>query len=95
MDEKGIFDLVNLNRGDLGNIPWARRPPGTDVFTGFNIFSSALQIPINEIFPDGIPHNTILDTASTDSLIRVHATISRQAVLTVDPMPTGRASGPH
>jgi hypothetical protein len=41
LDEKGIFDLVNLNRGDLGGIPGARRPPGEDVFTGFNIFSIA------------------------------------------------------
>ena len=85
LDEKGIFDLVNLNKGDLGNIPGARRPPGTDVFTGFNVFSIALEIPINEIFPDGIPHNSILDVNSTDSLIRVHTTISRQAVQTVDP----------
>ena len=38
LDEKGIFDLVNLNRDDLGGIPGARRPPGKDVFTGFNFF---------------------------------------------------------
>ena len=41
LDEKGIFDLVNLNRDDLGGIPGARRPPGKDVFTGFNVFSIA------------------------------------------------------
>src|SRR5262249_92644 len=39
LDEKGIFDLVNLNTNDLGGIPGARRPPGKDVFTGFNVFS--------------------------------------------------------
>ena len=27
LDEKGIFDLVNLNSTDLGGIPGARRPP--------------------------------------------------------------------
>ena len=32
LDEKGIFDLVNLNTDDLGGIPGARRPPGKDVF---------------------------------------------------------------
>ena len=71
LDEKGIFDLVNLNRDDLGGIPGARRPPGKDVFTGFNIFSIALEVPITDIFPNGIPHNGVLNTASTDSLLRV------------------------
>src|SRR5689334_417422 len=70
LDEKGIFDLVNLNKDDLAGIPGARRPPGKDVFTGFNVFSIALEIPINEIFPDGIPHNSVLDSNSMDSLIR-------------------------
>lgn len=77
LDEKGIFDLVNLNTNDLGGIPGARRPPGKDVFTGFNLFSIALEVPITDIFPDGIPHNGVLDTNSTDSLIRVWSSISR------------------
>jgi len=84
LDEKGIFDLVNLNRDDVGGIPGARRPPGEDVFTGFNIFSIALEVPITDIFPNGIPHNGVLDTKSTDSLLRVHATINRQRTQTVD-----------
>ena len=84
LDEKGIFDLVNLNRDDLGGIPGARRPPGKDVFTGFNIFSIALEIPITDIFPNGIPHNGVLHANSTDSLLRVHASISRQQTQTVD-----------
>jgi Domain of unknown function (DUF4331) len=84
LDEKGIFDLVNLNSSDLGGIPGARRPPGKDVFTGFNIFSIALEIPMTDVFPLGIPHNgTGLET-STDSLLRVWATISRQKTQTVD-----------
>src|SRR5207253_2095380 len=70
LDEKGIFDLVNLNANDLGGIRGARRPPGKDVFTGFNIFSIALEIPINELFPGGgIPHNGGLDPNATDSLL--------------------------
>ena len=85
LDEKGIFDLVNLNRDDLGGIPGARRPPGKDVFTGFNIFSIALEVPIADIFPHGIPHNGVLDAASTNSLLRVHSRISRQKTQTVDP----------
>jgi hypothetical protein len=85
LDEKGIFDLVNLNRDDLGGIPGARRPPGEDVFTGFNVFSIALEVPISEIFPDGIPHNGQLRPNSTDSLLRVHSSISRQETQTVDP----------
>jgi hypothetical protein len=85
LDEKGIFDLVNLNKDDLGGIAGARRPPAKDVFTGFNIFSIALEVPIADVFPDGVPHNGTLDANSTDSLIRVWANISRQSVQVVDP----------
>src|ERR1041385_4901330 len=85
LDEKGIFDLVNLNRDDLGGIGGARRPPGEDVFTGFNVFSIALEVPITDIFPNGIPHNGTLDPNSTDSLLRVWASISRQQIKMVDP----------
>lgn len=85
LDEKGIFDLVNLGRGDLGGIAGARTTPIEDVFTGFNVFSIALEIPTSELFPDGIPHNGQLVADSTDSLLRIWTSISRQAVQTVDP----------
>jgi hypothetical protein len=84
LDEKGIFDLVNLNQDDLGGISGARRPPGKDVFTGFNIFSIALEVPIRDVFPNGVPHNGGLDPNSTDSLLRVWSSISRQRTQTVD-----------
>jgi len=84
LDEKGIFDLVNLNKDDLAGIPGARRAPGKDVFTGFNIFSIALEVPISELFPNGIPHNGQFDSTSTDSLLRVWTSISRQKTQTVD-----------
>src|SRR5439155_25817034 len=84
LDEKGIFDLVNLNRDDLGGIPGARRPPAKDVFTGFNVFSIALEIPMSEVFPDGIPHNTRLMPNSTDSLLRVWSRITRRQIQMVD-----------
>src|SRR4029079_19024856 len=78
LDEKGIFDLVNLNRSDLGGIAGARGPeaPATDVFTGFKLFSIALEVPIEELFPSGIPHNGALMPNSTDSLLRVWASVS-------------------
>jgi hypothetical protein len=85
LDEKGIFDLVNLNRLDLGGIRGARRPPGTDVFTGFNVFSIAIEMPMADVFPAGIPHNGVGLTNSTDSLLRVWSSISRQETQTVDP----------
>ena len=85
LDEKGIFDLVNLNRDDLGGIPGARRPPAKDIFTGFNVFSIALEVPMADIFPHGIPHNGVLLANSTDSLLRVHSSILRQSTQTVDP----------
>jgi hypothetical protein len=85
LDEKGIFDLVNLNRDDLGGIPGARRPPAKDVFTGFNVFSIALEIPMSDLFPRGIPHNGELKPQSTDSLLRVWSRITRRAIQVVDP----------
>jgi hypothetical protein len=85
LDEKGIFDLVNLATSDLGGISGARSDPAEDVFTGFNIFSIALEIPTSEIFPHGIPHNGQLRQDSTDSLLRIWSRIMRQGVQTVDP----------
>jgi hypothetical protein len=97
LDEKGIFDLVNLGRGDLGGIPGARGGNIEDVFTGFNVFSIALEVPMADIFPDGIPHNGTEMLDSTDSLIRVWSRITRRRTQTVDPFNiiTGlRGSGP-
>jgi hypothetical protein len=85
LDEKGIFDLVNLGRADLGGIPGARRGPIKDIFTGFNVFSIALEVPMSDVFPQGVPHNGVGLANSTDSLLRVWSSISRQAVQTVDP----------
>jgi hypothetical protein len=84
LDEKGIFDLVNLNRDDLGGISGARRPPGKDVFTGFNIFSIAIEMPMADVFPLGVPHNGQGQDNATDSLLRIWASISRQQTQTVD-----------
>ncbi len=85
LDEKGIFDLVNLSSSDLGGIPGARAPLPRDVFTGFNVFSIAMDIPTSELFPNGIPHNGAGQASSTDSLLRIWANISRQQTQTVDP----------
>jgi hypothetical protein len=84
LDEKGIFDLVNLASSDLGGIPGARRGPAVDIFTGFNVFSIALEVPMSDIFPNGIPHNGQLKPSSTDSLIRVWSRIVRRETQTVD-----------
>ncbi len=84
LDEKGLFDLVNLTSSDLGNIPGARHTPAKDVFTGFNIFSIALEVPITDVFPNGVPHPGVLMPTSTDSLLRIWARIMRQETQTVD-----------
>ncbi len=78
LDEKGIFDLVNLCRAGLFNIPGARRTACEDVFAGFNVFTVALEIPTSELFPGGIPHNGSLMAGTTDSLLRVWFGISRE-----------------
>ena len=84
LDQKGLFDLVNLSSNDLGGIPGARRPPTKDVFTGFNTFAIALELPITDVFPAGIPHNGHLNARSTDSLQRVSARAMRQRIQIVD-----------
>ena len=87
LDEKGIFDLVNLCRAGVGGLPGARRSSCEDVFTGFNIFTIGLELPISDVFPNGIPHNNVItaNDTSTDSLLRIWAGISKQAVQVVDP----------
>jgi len=85
LDEKGIFDLVNLGSGDLGGTAGARRGDIEDVFTGFNVFSIALEVPMTDIFPNGIPHNGALMPNSTNSLIRVWSRITRRRIQVVDP----------
>jgi hypothetical protein len=84
LDEKGIFDAVNLCRDGLFGIAGARRSDCEDVFTGFNVFTVALEIPITDLFPNGIPHNGVLDPNSTDSLLRVWFSISRPKNAMVD-----------
>ncbi|HUR33043.1 MAG TPA: DUF4331 family protein [Vicinamibacterales bacterium] len=85
LDEKGIFDLLNIGASDLGGIPGARHTPIEDVFTGFNVFSIALEVPIDDVFPNGIPHNGTLKSSSTDSLLRIWSRITRRRTQTVDP----------
>jgi hypothetical protein len=85
LDEKGIFDLVNLSASDLGGLPGARRTPPRDVFTGFNVFSIAMEIPMTDVYPNGVPHNGQLMMSSTDSLLRIWAGIWKQEVQIVDP----------
>lgn len=84
LDEKGIFDLVNLSRDGLP-LRGARATPGEDVFAGFNVFTVALEVPITDLFPDGIPHNGELRGDSVDSLLRVWFSVSRQESEVVDP----------
>lgn len=84
LDEKGIFDLINLCRDGLFGLPGARAGDCEDVFAGFNVFTVALEIPTAEIFPDGIPHNGELRADSTDSLLRVWFSVSRRENAIVD-----------
>lgn len=84
-DQKGIADLFNLGNKDVGGIPGARLPAIEDIASGFNVFSIALEVPTAEIFPNGIPHNGQSQTATTDSLLRIWSSVSRQAIQTVDP----------
>jgi hypothetical protein len=90
LDEKGIFDIVNL-AGDPASsfvkingmrlqVPGARQTPQAEnVFTGFNLFSIALEIPTTKLTGTGqLPaHN---GTPGDDTLLAIHVSESRQAV---------------
>ena len=85
LDEKGIFDLVNLNRDDLGGIP-ARAARLQKTCSPVSTSSQLLsKFRSADIFPHGIPHNGQLRPNSTDSLLRVWSSISRRETQTVDP----------
>jgi hypothetical protein len=85
LDEKGIFDVLNLGKGALpigGSLPdgyssiGARRTRGEDVFDGFNLNVLALEIPTTKILgTSSIPHN---GQPGNDSLIGVWASASRR-----------------
>jgi hypothetical protein len=90
LDEKGIFDIVNL-AGDPASsfvkvngtrlmVPGARQTPQAEnVFTGFNLFSIALEIPTTKLTGTGQPpaHD---GTPGDDTLLAIHVSESRQAV---------------
>jgi len=98
LDEKGIFDLVNLCADGLFGIAGARTTDCEDVFTGFNNFVIALEIPMTDVFPNGIPHNGAFVPGSTDSLLRIWVSADRRENEIVDPtnLATGyRYTGPY
>ena len=80
----------HLRSGQPGHRRSRRNPrrapaPGKDVFTGFNIFSIALEVPITRHLPAAASRTTgSCWPNSTDSLLRVWSSISRQQTQTVD-----------
>ena len=79
LDEKGIFDLLNL-----AGIPGGRRTPGEDVFAGFNLNVMALEIPTTKVTGTGeLPaHN---GTPGDDTLLGVWASASRRRDKRLEP----------
>jgi hypothetical protein len=79
LDEKGIFDLINLT-----GLPGGRRTPGEDVFAGFNLNVIALEIPTSKVTGTGQPpaHN---GTPGDDTLIGVWASASRKRDRRLEP----------
>jgi hypothetical protein len=85
LDEKGIFDVLNLGKGALpigGSLPdgyasiGGRRTRGEDVFDGFNLNVIALEIPTTKALgTTTIPHN---GQPGNDTLIGVWASASRR-----------------
>jgi len=92
LDEKGIFDILNLNPGKKGHniIPGGRTSPGEDVFAGFNLNVMTLEIPTEQVLGGAIPHN---GTCGDDTLLGVWASASRPKVRTLragkDPIENG------
>jgi hypothetical protein len=90
LDEKGIFDIVNLAgdpassfatvNGTRVQVPGARQTPQAEnVFTGFNLFSIALEIPTTKLTGTGqLPaHN---GTPGDDTLLAIHVSESRKGM---------------
>jgi hypothetical protein len=88
LDEKGIFDVLNLAgdpassfvkvNGTRLQVPGARQTQQAEnVFTGFNLFSIALEIPTSKLTGTGAPpaHD---GTPGDDTLLAIHVTESRQ-----------------
>jgi hypothetical protein len=70
LDEKGIFDILNL-----ANLPGGRSTPGEDVFAGFNLNVIALDLPTAKVLGKAIPHN---GTCGDDTLLSVWTSASRR-----------------
>ena len=90
LDEKGIFDVVNL-AGDAESsfvkvngvrmqVPGARQTPQAEnVFTGFNLFSIALELPTTKLTGTGaLPAHD--GTPGDDTLLALHVSESRPAI---------------
>jgi hypothetical protein len=86
LDEKGIFDILNL-----ANLPGGRRTPGEDVFAGFNLNVMALEIPTEKVLGGTIPHN---GTCGDDTLISVWASASRKRNRTLTRSGADKETGP-
>jgi hypothetical protein len=70
LDEKGIFDIINLAK-----LPGGRRSPGEDVFAGFNLNVMALDVPTETVLGGPIPHN---GACGDDTMLAVWASASRR-----------------
>jgi hypothetical protein len=81
LDEKGIFDLVNLSRDDLGGIPGARRAAGGRVHRLQRVLDRPRSADA-DIFPERHPAQRHAAANSTDSLLRVWSRIMRQETQT-------------
>lgn len=87
LDEKGIFDVLNLAgdpassfvkiNGKRLQVPGARQTQQAEnVFTGFNLFSIAFELPTSKLTGTGAPpaHD---GTPGDDTLLAIHVTESR------------------
>lgn len=72
LDEKGIFDILNL--GGLAAVG-GRSTPGEDVFAGFNLNVIALDLPTEKVLGKPVPHN---GSCGDDTLLSVWTSASRR-----------------
>ncbi|MGH9858340.1 MAG: DUF4331 family protein, partial [Acidobacteriota bacterium] len=86
LDEKGIFDILNL-----AGLPGGRKTPGEDVFAGFNLNVMALEVPTETVLGGTIPHN---GTCGDDSLVSVWASASRRRNRTLTRSGVDKETGP-
>jgi len=96
VDLGAVFDLADLRPLQFLHTGPLFPAPGVESFQGLNVFTIAIQIPMNKITSNAtIPGHTAADIMDPNSVIGVYASASRQSTMRVPgSVPTVDNMGP-